>query len=181
VDWIVSAGKDIAVDGNQLQSRRAYIHDVTNAEVGNWHYIHVNGKECRDFLRCVSSEGVDGTFITAHIYSVFWLCTLKGIADRQLVVANTCVWTPLAHKRLLLNMMKINPTVELRFAKQALSIESDWSIRQSVELRNMGTFGFQSSRSERELFRNRRDGFRPAIEKAFERVSPVLLPSDMGA
>ena len=176
--WIIGTGKDIAVDSNQVQARGNYIQRVTGAEVSDWNFIKVSGQICKEYLCCTSNDGIDGTFITAHIGDVHKLCTLREICMGKFVVANTCIWEKMSHKKLLSNMKNSNQDIELWFAKQELSIDGNMIFRQSTTLNNMGTFGFQTSLSERELFKNRGKGFMEAIQASFIRVSPIILLGD---
>lgn len=176
--WIVGAGKDIAVDSNQLQARSNYIRRVTNAEVSAWSFIQVNGQVSRRFICCSSNDEVDGTFITAHINDVYTLCSLREVCVGKFVVANTCIWNRMSHKELLYEMMRFNQEIELWFAKQELSIDRSHLFRQSTTINNIGQFGFQTSLSERKLFANRNKGVVDAIKKSFIRVSPVIFLGD---
>lgn len=173
--WILRSGKGIVVDINQLNARSEYIRRVTGTDVSGWRPIQVDGKTDIRFLCCVSSDDVDGTFITAHIDDVYNLFTLSQICESKIVIANTCIWERLAHKKLLYQLRKNNPKSELYFAKQELSIDAMQTFRQSTTLLNVGQFGFQTSLSERELFMNRQNGFEEALKQSFQRVSPILL------
>jgi len=175
VRWIVGFGADIYVNWQQLQARSEYIKTVSQAEVSAWSFISINGKTSNRFLHCISDDGVDGTFITAHKNDTYELCMLKQISNGELVIANTCIWQRLSHKNLLLHMMTVNRTVELWFAKQELSIDNQHTFRQSTTLLNVGRFGFQTSLSERELFKQRHKGLKRAISEAFVRVSPIIM------
>ncbi len=174
--WIVSCGTDIAVDNSQLQKRINYIQSVTNAEVSGWNPVQVKGQV--KYLCCTSNDGLDGTFITAHIGDVFEICSLREVCIGKFVVANTCIWERMSHKELLFRMMRVNQEVELFFAKQDLSVDRSHIFRQSTTLNNIGNFGFQTSLSERKLFANRSKGLMDAIHKSFVRVSPVILLGD---
>jgi len=178
VRWILGAGRDIAVDSNQVQARRDYVQRVTGVEVSPWNVIQVNGQVCREFLCCTSNEGISGTFITAHIGDVYNLCTLREICKGDFVVANTCIWEKMSHKELLFQIMRVNPKIELFFAKQELSVDNNHIFRQSTTLNNVGRFGFQTSLSERELFKYRVRGLVEAIHESFDRVSPIILLGD---
>jgi hypothetical protein len=175
VIWILGSGKDIAVSTNQLQSRIEFIRCVTEAEVSAWQFIKINEIVDIRFLFCVSKDGVNGVFITAHIGDVFHICKLKQVYESEIVIANTCIWEKSSHKKLLRQLRYINPKIELYFAKQELSIDAMRCFRQSSTLLNVGQFGFQTSLSERELFKNRRQGFAEALRESFTRVSPILL------
>lgn len=178
MEWIVSTGKDIAVDTEQLLFRHSYIEDVSSAPVSAWNYIRINGTVSKDFLCCTSCDNVNGAFITAHIGQVALLCTLAEIYNGDLVVANTCIWERYLHKKILYSMMRHNRKIELWFAKQEVSLDGSRLFRKSTTIANLGEFGFQTSLSERSLFRQRALGLRGAIEASFDRVSPILLLND---
>lgn len=169
--WILSTDKEIMVDNKQVHARREYISDVTGVEVSAWSMIQVNG---RAFYFCVSDDGINGTFITAHIHDVQMLCSLPDICACEFVVANTCVWHEGANKDILKRMKFINMNVELWFAKQELYSDG-YILRQSTELNNVGQFRFQTSISERNLYRNRNKGFMNALQRSYFRVSPIIV------
>ncbi|MEN6463052.1 MAG: hypothetical protein ABFC94_17000 [Syntrophomonas sp.] len=173
--WII--GSDIAGDSNQRQARRDYIKLVTDSEVSAWGFIQVNGQVCKEYLCCLSNDGVDGTFITAHIGDVDKLCSWRGICIGEFVVANTCIVRKMLGKEILYQMMNINREVDLFFAKQELSLDNR-ILWQSTTLSNIGLFGFQTSLSERQLYKNRSKGLMDAIRVSFDRVSPVILIGD---
>lgn len=176
--WIIGNGKGIVVDSNQARARGDYIQRVTGAEVSDWSFIQVNGQVCKEYLCCMSNDEIDGTFITAHIGDVYKLCSLREIYIGKFVVANTCIWERMSHKKLLSNMRSFNREIELWFGKQELSVDGNRIFRQSTTLNNIGRFGFQTSLSERELFMNRGKGLMEAIRMSFVRVSPVILLGD---
>ncbi len=173
--WILSAGEDIAVDTNQIQARTNYIRRVTGADVTDWQYIRINGAVDKRYLCCASDDAVDGTFITAHIGDVINLCNLRQVCESKIIIANTCIWTKMVDKNLLRRMHSTNPNVELYFAIQELSIDATRTFRQSTTLLNVGEFGFQTSLSERKLFRNRNKGFEEALKESFKKVSPIIF------
>lgn len=172
--WIVSTEKDISVDKNQLKARSKYINRVTKAYVTEWNFMKIDGQIEEKFLYCMSGEGINGTFITAHFSDVNRLCFLKQICTGKFIVANTCIWESMLHKKLIWEIMCINRDIELFFAKQELSIDQNGIFRQSNTINNYGLFGFQTSVSERELFKNRNDVLLQAICNSFIRVSPII-------
>jgi hypothetical protein len=84
----------------------------------------------------------------------------------------------MSHKKLLYQLKRTNKKAELWFAKQELYVDETRLFRQSTTLYNVGQFGFQTSLSERELFRNRKKGLVEAIRQSFDRVSPIILLGD---
>lgn len=127
--WIVSAGADIVVNTAQLEARRTFIAEVTTAAVSPWSPLQVPHAPTLRFLYCNSADGVDGTFITAHIYEVYELCALPQIAGGAFVVANTCIWERMAHKKILAQLLlqNRNPQVQQPGPQNAVG----WSAVQS--------------------------------------------------
>ena len=175
MDWILSRSSDVAVDNSQLQARRNFILDVTDANVTKWSQFRIDE---RFFFVCVSDDNVNGTFLTAHIGDIKVLCLSEIVTDRKFVVANTCIWEGLLHKKLLSGMRRDGQEIELLFAKQELYVDNR-VLRQTTTAQKIGEFGFQTTLSERELFRNRKEGLEIAIHKSFERVSPIVLLGDL--
>ena len=85
--WIVSSGKDIYVDKSQLQARHNYIRQVTSAEVTEWKILQIKGSN-KQFLYCISDDGLNGTFITAHIGEVRLICSLYEVASGDIAQIN---------------------------------------------------------------------------------------------
>ena len=178
--WIVSSNPNIYVDRSHMSARLQYIHSVANTTATEW-MITKKTPDCPEsFFYCITNDGLNGTFITAHIYEVYQLCSLEEIAQSDFVIANTCIWKKLSNKHILYCMMRINKQIELWFSKQTLTVEKNYNLRQSTLLSNVGEFGFNSSLSERLLFANRRKGFMKAVSLAFNKVSPIILPEDYG-
>jgi len=175
VVWIIDGGKAIAVDSNQVRARRRYIEQVTGSQVSNWLPVMLSGGRRSKYIYCISNDGIDGVFITAHVDDVFSLCSLDDVYKADFVVANTCIWERMADKELLYRMRKENRNIELWYAKQDLSVEGFNIVRQSTTINNIGQFGFQTSLSERELFKHRKKGFMNAIELSFEHVSTIII------
>jgi hypothetical protein len=178
VRWIVGSGKDIAVDYSQMQARKRFIERVTKANVSEWRHMQINGQICNKYLCCASDDGINGTFITVHANAIRELCTLKQVLCGEFVVVNTCLWDKIAGKKLLYDMMCFNRAINLWFAKQELSIDTQRTFRPTTTINTIGNFGFQSSVSERNMFRNRDKGLVKAISESFIHVSPILLLSD---
>ena len=172
--WIVGADKDVAVDERQMLARREYIHNVTSADVSAWYRVQVSN---RIFVYCDSDDKVNGIFITAHNLDVYALCQRPEVYRSEFVVANTCLVEKSAQKALLFQMMRFNRNAKLWFAEQELSVTNRlfW---QSTTLNNIGQFGFQTSISERKLFRKRNKGLEQAIRESFVWVSPIICAGD---
>lgn len=170
MDWIVSSDKEIAGNSDELEARKAYISRVTGAKASNWESFPIAKSQPSKFLLCTSSEGIDGAIITAHINDVIRLSTLNRIAQKPLLVANSCMVASEIGERLFSFLQRVNPDIELRFANQKLQAPMRNPLL-SVELTDVGTFGFKTSSSERDLFRYCfQEGFLPALKKAFSYV-----------
>lgn len=176
--WIVSSDPKVFEDKANMHARLQYIHSVTGAAVTEWTITQKSTTLPNSFFYCLTNDGLNGTFITAHIDEVQRLCALQEIAMDDFVIANTCIWKKSLNKQILYCMMQINKKVELWFSKQALAVEDNYQLRQSTMLSSVGEFGFNTSLSERLLFSNRRKGFMEAVPFAFNKVSPVILPED---
>lgn len=180
MQWIISSDPMVFIDASNMSARLQYIHSVTGSEVTEWAATRKNSILPRAFFYCMSNDGLNGTFITAHVGEVQQLCSLQKIATGDFVIANTCVWEKSLNKQILYHMMKINRKIDLWFSKQSLSVEENYRLRQSTMLSKLGEFGFDTSLSERMLFFNRHKGFMKAVTLAFNKVSPVILPEDYG-
>ncbi len=173
--WIIDGSEEIAVDSNQLLARGRYIQQVTGSQVSKWYPVTLNGGVQSKFRYCISNDGIDGVFITAHIGDVYVLCNLNAVYKADFVVANTCIWEMMADKKILNSMRSKNQYIDLWFAKQDISVDRCNIVRQTTTLNNIGRFGFQTSLSERELFKHRKKGFMKAIELSFEHVYTIIL------
>lgn len=180
MQWIISSDPQVFIDNSNMSARLQYIHSVTGSKVTGWAATRKNSVLPKIFFYCTSNDGLNGTFITAHIGEVLQLCSLQEIAARDFVIANTCMWEKSINKQILYHMMKINRKIDLWFSKQSLAVEENYRLRQSTMLSKFGEFGFDTSLSERMLFSNRRKGFMKAVAIAFNKVSPVILPEDYG-
>ena len=110
-------------------------------------------------------------FITAHIDDVCAFCQSPIVYTKDFLLANTCIWKFNTDKVLLASILRSNPIFELWFAKQEIILDGPRMPKQSVEIKDLGNFGFQTSLSERDLFRHRRKGLRSAISASFVQVS----------
>lgn len=164
--WIVSA--EIAGSRAERKARLQYIKDVTGDKTVSWEKHRLGNRE---FYRCVSNDEINGVFVTAHNDIVFALSTLPGIANKDFIVANTCIWIKDLDKRMLQIMREINSTAQLFYAKQTLEFLNGVKMVYSNSINDMGTFGFLTSKSERILYRNRKKGLMEAICSAFDLVT----------
>ena len=119
------------------------------------------------FYQCNSEKGEYGFFITAHINVEVQPILLHVLTGKKaLVVINSCALNE-AIKTQCLNIVKLkNSESELYFAKQTL----DENGRALNYYDNVGTFGFPTTVSERELFQRRSLGLIKALRTVFEKV-----------
>lgn len=180
MEWIVGSGEDIVPEVDQLFYRSRYIKSVTGADTTAWSELSAEEVNTKFYI-CSSLDGRNGCFVTAHIYDIIWLSKTSLLCDKEFVIANTCIWKRWSDRMVLKNLQTSSTKVRLWFAKQELSLAgSKYQLRESNLLSAVGQFGFLTSKSERILYANRRYGFEQAVCKAFEPVSPVLLPKDFG-
>ena len=162
VQWILGYGDGIEATPQQLGARLDFIRDVTNADVSPWVPLVVRGAAMPlPFLTCASMEGISGLFITAHADAVHFLCEGLYLGQIDIVVINSCLLIPNYGKRLL---------EILSIANQETIYPGGPRLVKCVTISNIGEFGFQTSVSERNMFRNRKRGFKDAIYASFDKV-----------
>ena len=66
-----------------------------------------------------------------------------------------------------------NADISLWYAKQDVEMTEDHIFRRTNTIRNVGTFGFMTSKSERLMYRNRSKGFMKALELSYDKVSSL--------
>ena len=175
--WIISARSEIVRNLSELYARSEFIQLVSNSRVTNWDILR-DFRGTNRFYICFTDDEINGIFVTGHIGEVMELCRSEQVDTCDFVIANTCIWNQLNDKSILYELLKKHSEMKLWFAKQELSCETNYWLRKTNTLSDVGDFGFPTSKSERILFENRRKGFMVAIEKAFDKVSPILLPAD---
>ena len=167
--WIVS--KSIIQDETELEKRREYIRNVTYAKVSNWtqiKYISKQGifqKEI-DFYQCSSDKNEYGVIITAHIEEV---CDILNFVLRNkaaLIIVNSCKVKEAYVNQIIYLAKNKSKFSEVFFAKQEKQKNGLYLNCQ----KNVGNFGFSTTKSERELFQHRENGFIKSIRKAYEKV-----------
>ena len=170
MQWIFGYGNGIEVTTQQLDARLDFIRDVSNAGVSPWKSLVIRGAPL-PFLTCTSEDGIPGLFITAHANDVNFLCKWLYLGEKSIVVINSCLLIPNHGKQLLRVLSSTNPQIELFFAKQETVYLGGPRIAKCVTISSKGEFGFQTSASERSMFRHRRLGLKNAISASFEKVS----------
>ena len=164
--WIVSAG----IDGSivERKARLQFIKDVSGDYRVNWEKRTL--PFVCDFFMCETDDGINGAFFTAHNYEVYYFCCCPWIANKDFVVANTCIIQK-ADKKILQAMRGINDKAKLFFAKQTLEILNGIKLIYTNSIDEVGNFGFLTSKSERILYRNRKKGIWEAVQNAFNLVT----------
>lgn len=165
--WIVSS--NIAGTEENLSARREYIRLVSQARVSPWQKrtAVTASKRYLNYYQCKSEKGEYGLFITAHIDEAFSILRATQNNKKTLFSINACQVSNM-HKRKLLNAVKKrNPQSELYLARQEK--RKDGKIVNYID--DFGTFGFPTTKSEREVFMRREKGLTQAIRRAFEKVT----------
>ncbi len=172
VQWIFGYGDGIEVTPQQLDARLDFIKDVSNAGVSPWKPLVVRGAAMPlPFFICTSEDGIPGVFITAHADAVHFLCERLYLGQKDIVVINSCLLIPNYGEQLLKVLSSANPQIELFFAKQETVYLGGPRLAKCVTISNIGGFGFQTSASERNMFRHRKLGLKNAIYASFDKVS----------
>jgi len=179
--WVIDSAPEIRGTNDNLQARAEYIKEVTNSAVTPWFPLRSmlwqHGplkKSSQDPLYCQSGEGINGLFITAHVYNVVRIVCNELFKGQNLVVANTCKIQDTKVRDILWFLQQYNPEAQLLFAKQ------DSPSKTTASISNTGTFGFPTTRSERILYRTcictpaiwtRTSRLENALYTAFDQVS----------
>lgn len=169
--WIVS--KSIIRSKGELDNRLLFIKDLTQTQVSPWKISFCGQSRPftpkTEFYQCISKKGEYGIIITAHIYEVQVI--LKEVLSKKkaLVAVNSCAIYQESRNDIQSVVKEKNKQSELFFAKQEKIIESR-GIFELNYVENVGTFEFATTRSERELFQQRKHGLTSAIRFAFEKV-----------
>ena len=171
MQWILGYGDGVEVTPQQLDARLDFIKDVTNADVSPWGPLVVREAAMPlPFLTCASEDGISGVFITAHANAVHFLCKRLYLGQKDIIVINSCLLIPNYGKQLLEVLSSTNPQIELFFAKQETIYPGGPRLVKCVTISNIGEFGFQTSTSERNMFRYRKLGLKNAIYVSFDKV-----------
>lgn len=166
--WIVS--KRVSGSESELKCRHQFIENVTQVRVSPW-----NKRVCAanrrfqspvEFYQCASNKGEYGIIITAHINEVLAIVENVLTNKKALVIVNSCIIKNYIKNKYLGIVKARNSQSKLFFARQERS--NTGVLLNYID--NVGTFGFATSVSERELFIHRKEGLIKAIRLAFDEV-----------
>ena len=160
----------MAGDAGEREARLQYIKDVTGDRNILWNQCLFPDANF-DFYYCVTNDGINGIFITGHINQVLRFCYKKHIVTHNFVVANTCVCRKNVDKEILKDMLAMDANACLYYAKQTLERIPTASPIYSAYIKDVGRFGFKTSKSERLLYQHRNQGLMKAIERGFDLVT----------
>lgn len=167
MQWILIFGNGIEVSREELVLRRNFIGSVTGADVTPWQPVILNGRVCPTCaITCESNDDINGLLITGHVYDLRYFYPLIDRKKPEFVILNTCALFSELREVILTWLMRSVPNVSLYYAHQKRTLTGQY-----VNLSYEGNFGFQTSVSERKLFRNRKKGLREAITLAFDHIS----------
>lgn len=169
--FVIGTSTEIIGTSDECMARLRFISDITGVVPTPWRIMTI--AEGKKFLICGTSDNVNGVYITAHNYEVVELCKTRLFIDKELLVANTCVYSEGFDTKLLQLLRKGGSRIELFFAKQELEVTEDRIIRNTNTLRDVGNYGFMTSKSDRLMFMNRKKGVREAIKLSFDKVSEL--------
>ena len=161
--WIVSSS--IAGTEENLSARHEYIEMVSQARVSPWQKrtVMIADKRYLNYYQCKSEKGEYGLFVSAHTPEVAIILSATLSWKRAICAINSCQISDMHKLNLLRTIKQYNQQSELYLAQQ----EKD----QRNYADNFGTFGFLTTKSEREVFMHREDGLMQAIRRAFEKVT----------
>lgn len=169
--WIVS--KNSVQSEDDLKNRRQYIIDITQTEVSSWKESECDsGRSIKPnvkFYQCTSKKSEYGVVITAHINEVQPILDKVLSTKKALVVINSCAINKQTQVDINTLVKKKNLYSELLFAKQEKKVTSI-GLYDLNYVDDVGTFGFGTTQSERELFQQRKLGLTKAIRFVFEKV-----------
>jgi len=172
VYFLISTNIDIMGSRENRMARLKFINDITGVVPTPWKRIkfHDGGTS---FLLCKADDNINGIYITAHNYEVIEICRTGIISAVDFLVANTCVYRENLDTDILWLLRGKNKNARLWYAKQEIELTSDHVFRSTNTLRDVGTFGFMTSKSDRMMFKNRKKGFEAALQLSFDKVSEL--------
>ena len=165
--WILIFGNGIEASRDELESRHNFIRSATGSEVTPWRPVIQNGRiwpTCA--ITCESSDDIDALFITGHVNDLPYLYPLVDREKPRIVILNTCALTSGFREGILAKLRQSVPNVSLYYAYQQRTLAGQY-----VNLSYEGDFGFQTSVSERTLFRHRKKGLLEALSLAFDNIT----------
>jgi hypothetical protein len=182
-----------------LTARHQFIEGVTHTRVSPWNrrVAYSTGKQRASsvigikrlytvpFYQCVSARGEYGVFITAHVYQCVSARGEYGVfITAHAHELETILESFLSSKKTLYIINSCQIYIRSRYALHDLiknsSSQSELFLAHQAPpqsgifynyAEDVGTFGFPTTESERELFMHREEGLIRAIRLAFEKVS----------
>ncbi|MBE5861961.1 MAG: hypothetical protein E7295_03825 [Lachnospiraceae bacterium] len=167
--FIISDRPEIIGSRENMLARRRFIKEITGVDPSPWKHFDtsLNGFSC---WICMTKDGINGLYVTAHNYEVRALCRMPIAALSKYFIANTCIYFDGLDDVICYELTKQNKNVLCWYAKQEVKLAKDYAFHRMSILRDVGTFGFMTSKSDRLMFRNRAKGFEGALELSFDRV-----------
>lgn len=170
--FLLSTDPDIMGTRENRMARLKFINDITGVVPTPWKCVrfHDGGTP---FLLCNTVDNLNGIYITAHNYEVVEMCKTEYVSKVDFLAANTCIYRENLDTDILWFLKEKNKNIRLWYAKQEIELTSDHVFRNTNTLRNVGTFGFMTSKSDRLMFKNRKKGFEVALRLSFDKVSEL--------
>ena len=169
--WIVSSS--VAGTDENISARHEYIELVSQAHVSPWqkHVAEADRdgyiKPIVEYYQCRSENGEYGIVPTAHIDESITILNAIRNDKKTIYALNTCIVSDNFKLELLHTIKHYNLQSELYLARQKKGAEGKYF----NYAENLGTFGFSTTRSEREVFMHREKGLTQAIRLAFEKIT----------
>lgn len=165
--WIVSSS--IAGTEENLSARHEYIEMVSQARVSPWQKrtAVIAGKRYLNYYQCKSDKGEYGLFVSAHTPEAAIILSATISWKRTIYAINSCQISDKHKFNLLHTIKQYNQQSELYLAQQEREQRNGFF----NYAEDFGTFGFLTTKSEREVFMHREEGLMQAIRRAFEKVT----------
>lgn len=164
--WIVS--ESLVDSAEELDNRHQVIQEIAQVKPSSWSkHCCKSASTPFGFYQCISRKGEYGVVITAHMNTEVQSILRQILSTKKaLVVINSCEIQKSVKEECFRIITSKNPQSEMFFAKQEV-----FNLRYRVNyMENVGTFGFPTTRSERELFQNRQMGLVKAIRAVYDKV-----------
>lgn len=170
--FLLSTNPEIIGTKENTMARLKFINDITGVVPTPWEYLRLSN-DGKFFLICNTFDGLNGIYITAHNYEVVQICRTGLISGADFLIANTCIYRENLDTDILWLLRQKKKNIRLWYAKQDLELTYDHVLRNTNLLRDVGMFGFMTSKSDRLMFKNRKKGFETALQLSFDRVSEL--------
>ena len=173
--WIVS--KAASGTETEMEARHHYIEEVTGADVSEWTEYIAGSPEVLPEYYAKSNDGLPYVFITAHTNEVKDIISrlpkivgIKNYKYIKKIIINSCITCALWIKEIKSSLYLIDLNVVIYYSKQDVYKPNNKTPLLVNYPKNVGTYGFLTTKSERGFFRHRNEGIDIALRKTFMRI-----------